>query len=254
MLTATILALLCTAPVKIAATGFTESGGGDPARANVWLERFAEVMRRDGKVQVSTSNDIAQLMGIERQKELFGCAADGSSCIAELANALGAEGVLVGTFTRSKDAYLVVLRVLRQPSGAVWWSASSRVTGETALLDWLDEQATACANALAPSAPATRAPLVLGGVGLGVALAGAGLLAVAHTVALGDVRTAANEPALRSALTAGRSESTAGVVLVSVGAAAVAAAIVWKLVGQPAAAVAISATPSGTFVSVGGSW
>jgi hypothetical protein len=254
MLSSALLLLLCATPVKIAASGFVVSGGDDPARANVWLERFAEVVRRDGRVDVSTADDIAQLLGLERQRALLGCGADGTSCVAELANALGANGVLVGTFTKSEDSYLVVLRVLRQPSGTVWWSASARLKGEPALLDWLDEQAAACASALAPSATRGRAPLVVGGIGAGAVVIGATLLTLANTAGVQAVRTAPDEPALSSALSAGRGESTAGVVLVGVGAAALTASVLWWFIGAQKAPVALAYTPEGPVLTLGGRW
>jgi hypothetical protein len=253
MLTTALLLMLSAAPVKIAASGFVVTGE-NPARANVWLERFAEVMRRNKGIEVTTSDDIAQLLGIERQRQLLGCASDGSSCIAELADALGAGGVLVGTFTKSDDSYLVVLRVVRQPSGAIWWSASSRVKGETALLDWLDEQASACANALIPSTPGSTGPYVVGGVGAVVLVTGASLLVVANTVGLRAAQEAGTEQSLSSALSTGRAESTSGVVLLAVGAAAITGAILWKVLDRPAAPVALAPIPGGGLVTFGGQW
>jgi hypothetical protein len=255
MLTPLVIALLAASPVKIAATGFQVTGGIESQRADVWLERFAEVMRRDGRISISTSNDIAQLLGVERQKQLLGCSIDGSSCIAELADALGAAGVLVGTFTKSGDSYLVVVRVLRQPGGDIWWSASGRVTGESALLDWLDEQAAACADALAPKPKRSVVPIVLGGVGLVTAVAGGALLAVSHTVGLQAVRDAPTEPELGSALNTGRAESSAGVVLIGVGAAAFVGALVWRFAERdPAVPIVAMPIEGGAMVSVGGTW
>jgi hypothetical protein len=254
MLGPVLLLMLTAAPVKIAVSGFTVSGGIDPASADAWAERFAEVMRRSGRVEVTTRDDIGQLLGLERQRQLLGCNSEGSSCIAELANALGADGVLVGTFTRTGDAYLVVVRVLRQPSGAVGWSASSRVTGEAALLDWLDEQAAACAETLAPTTRAPRGPFIVGGIGAGVAIAGAALLVVANTEGVRAVRQASDEPALSSALSAGRAEATAGAVLIGVGAAAAATAVLWGLLGRESAPVAIAPVSGGAIVGIRGEW
>ena len=140
MLAATALLLLCASPVKIAASGFTVNSE-DTARAGVWVERFAEVMRRDKRIEVTTASDIAQLLGVERQKQLMGCDSNTESCMAELASALGADGTLVGSITHTGDSYLAVVKVIRQKNGSVWWSVSGRMTGEPALHDWLDQQA-----------------------------------------------------------------------------------------------------------------
>lgn len=254
MLTSVALVLLAAAPVKIAATSFTVAGE-DGKRAGVWLERFAEVMRRDKRVEVITADDLAQLVGMERQKALLGCEASAASCVTELANALGTDGVLVGSITRSEDSYLAVVKILRQRNATVWWSASGRMKGEGALLDWLDEQAAAAVEAMAPRAPVRVGPLILGGgalVGLGV---GAALLALSNTSALEAVRSAPDEPALRSALDAGRTQGTTGVVLVSLGGAALVTSIIWlALPGDAKPSVAFVPTERGAFAVVGGRW
>lgn len=255
MLTSAVLLVLCAAPLKIAASGFTVSGD-EADRANVWLERFAEVMRRDKRVEVTTSADFAQILGIERQKQLLGCTEESASCMAELANALGSDGVLVGTITRSGDSYLAVVRVIRQNTGSVWWSASGRMTGETALLDWLDEQAAGAVNALLPR-PASRsvAPWVVGGVGVIGLAVGAAFVIRSNTTGLEAVRAAATEPALAGALSSGRTENTAGIVVLCVGAAALTTSIVWLVVrGEPAATVALTPVPGGMVAGVGGRW
>lgn len=252
MLTSVALMLLLAAPLKVAATGFTVTGE-ESGRANVWLERFAEVMRRDKRVQVTTAADLAQLIGMERQKALLGCESDASSCLTELGNALGADGVLVGSITRTGDSYLAVVKVIRQKNAAVWWSASGRVKGEAALLDWLDEQASAAVLALLPAAEVRVAPLVLGAVGLVVGGTGATLLTLSNTAALQQVRDARDEPALERALTSGRTQNVSGVVLLGVGGAALLASAIWLLVpGEPAAQVALVPIQGGAFAAVGG--
>ena len=253
MLSSLALTLLLAAPVKIAATGFTVTGD-EQSRASVWLERFAEVMRRDQRVEVTTAADLTQLIGMERQKQLLGCNELATTCLTELANALGAEGILVGTITRSGDSYLAVVKVLHQKNGAVWWSASGRVTGENALLDWLDEQARNSVNVLVPPAPIRAAPLVLGGAGIVAAGVGATLVALSNTVALEAVRNA-NAAQLTSAIDSGRAQNVAGVVLLGVGGAALITSAIWLLLpGDPPAKVALMPTPGGAFAAVGGEW
>ena len=59
----------------------------------------SEVQRR-GFFQVISQQDIATMLGLERQKQLMGCADDSTSCLAELSGALGARFVMSGTLTR----------------------------------------------------------------------------------------------------------------------------------------------------------
>jgi hypothetical protein len=252
MFAATALFVLCAAPVKLAASGFTLNGE-DSARAKVWVERFAEVMGRDARLRVTTQSDLAQVLGLERQKQLLGC--DTESCMAELANALGTDGVLVGSITHTGDSFLAVVKIIRQTNGSVWWSASGRMTGEPALLDWLDEQASAAVRAIFPPAPLPVGPLVVGGAGIVAVGVGATMLVLSNTVALQAVRGAPGEPELATALTTGRTEGAAGVALLGVGGAAIATAVIWALVrSEPAPAVALSPVPGGVVATVGGTW
>jgi hypothetical protein len=255
MLTSVAVLMLCAGPLKIAASNFAVTDE-DTARASVWVERFAEVMRRDKRVEVTTTADLAQLIGLERQKQLLGCDSEATSCLAELANALGTDGVLVGSITRTGDSFLAVVKVIRQKTGGVWWSASGRMTGEAALLDWLDAQAAVAVNAMLPPPPLPVGPLVVGGVGLVGLGVGATLVVLSNTVSLQAVRVAADEPALAKALDAGRTQGTVGVVLLGVGGAALATSIVWLIArGEPAASVALSPVPGGGLVAtVGGRW
>jgi hypothetical protein len=255
MLTSVALVVLLATPVKVAATGFTVAGE-DAKRAGVWLERFAEVMRREKRVEVVTADDLAQLVGIERQKALLGCEEAASTCITELANALGTDGVLVGSITRSDDSYLAVVKVLRQRDARVWWSASGRMKGEGALLDWLDEQASVAVDAIAPRAPLRAGPFILGGAGLVSLGIGAAFLAIANTSTLKEVQMAGNEPDLKAALDAGRTQSAVGVVLVSVGGAALVSSIIWLALppGDAKPTVALVPTRDGAFAVLGGRW
>lgn len=252
-----VLALVVSAaPVKVTAQGFA-TGAADAERASVWSERFVEVLRRGGRLDVTSAADIQHLLGVERQRALLGCDGAATSCLAEIANAFGAEALLVGSITRSgADDFVVALKVLRTATGKVWWSASERVSGERALLDWLDAQAVAAADALVPPPPSRPGPWILGGAGVAALGVGVTMLTLSNTVSLTEVREADTAPELSTALDAGRTQGAVGVVCLSVGAAALAGAVVWGLVGAPAAAPQVSLVPmqGGAFVSVGGAF
>lgn len=190
---------------------------------SVWVERFAEVMRRDKRLEVTTSADLAQLLGVERQKQLLGCGSDTENCMAELAS--------------------------------VWWSASGRMTGEPALLDWLDEQAQAVTRTIFPPAPLAVGPLVVGGAGVIALGVGVTMLVLSNTVSLQAARSAADVPTLSLAIENGRTQGTVGVVALSVGGAALATAIIWAAVRtEPATAVSLVPVPGGMAATVGGRW
>ena len=76
---------------------------------------------------MTTAGDLKQLIGLERQKQLLGCAERG--CVAELAAALGVDGVLTGNVTRS-ESWLVTVKVLHAADGSAWSVRSSRESSE----------------------------------------------------------------------------------------------------------------------------
>lgn len=249
------LMALSAAPVRLTTAGFTATGT-DPVVAKAWTERFATIARRGGRLEVTTAGDVEQLLGIERQKQLLGCSNMSSECLVELANALGADGVLVGVVVKSESGYLATLRVLHGTTGKVWWSASERQASESALLDWFDAQAQAMVDAIAPRPAVNPGPLIVGVTGGAALAAGATLIIVSNTAGLEAVRMAPNEVELGRAVSSGRTMNSVGFVVGAVGLATLAAGIVWAAAGTKAEAPQLAVVPTrdGAVVTFGGAW
>jgi hypothetical protein len=132
------VALAASSPLQLAQP---ELRGANVSRESLSFfgEHLAGRMRAAG-FTVVTQREIATLLGVARQKALLGCD-EGSTCIAELANALGADGVLVGDVGHFGDAYQVQLKVLAGGSAAVLAESSERVATEGQVLDALDRAA-----------------------------------------------------------------------------------------------------------------
>jgi hypothetical protein len=84
-------------PLKLVISGVTGPEGTNPAE----LAGLADVLQSEvvaiGFYQVLTQRDIAAQLGIERQKQLMGCADDESAgCLAEIAGAMNSARVLRG--------------------------------------------------------------------------------------------------------------------------------------------------------------
>src|SRR6185295_10483314 len=60
--------------------------------AAFYSDHFAQALRQAG-MKVITASEISAMLSSQRQQQLLGCADDGSACMAELANALGATRV-----------------------------------------------------------------------------------------------------------------------------------------------------------------
>ena len=74
-------------PIKLAAPVFNTLNLPEQA-GSYYADHFGQLLGQYG-FQVVTSTEINALVGVERQKQLLGCSNHASSCMAELANALG---------------------------------------------------------------------------------------------------------------------------------------------------------------------
>ena len=61
--------------------------------------------------RVLTPAEITAVLGLERQRKLIGCEED-TSCVAELANALGVQAVLLGSVGSFGDLFQVNLKII----------------------------------------------------------------------------------------------------------------------------------------------
>jgi hypothetical protein len=83
------LSVLSAEPPKVACTAFTCSDDVGSGLCQAYELRFTSRLGRGQRVRVTTQRDVAQIIGLERQKQLLGCSDQDSSCNAELAGALG---------------------------------------------------------------------------------------------------------------------------------------------------------------------
>ncbi len=112
-----------------------------PAALAFFGEHLADRLRSAG-FTVITQREIGTLLGVERQRALLGCEQN-SSCVAELASALGADGVVAGDVGHFGDVYQVNLKVLSGANAAVLGSFSERVGSKQQVLDALERGARA---------------------------------------------------------------------------------------------------------------
>ncbi|HEY8208330.1 MAG TPA: hypothetical protein VIG99_12660 [Myxococcaceae bacterium] len=86
-------------------------GGVEPHVAAALTESVTQEVASRGFFQVISSREIRTLLGFERQKQMVGCSGE-QSCLAELADAMGARFVLSGTISRLGDALQLSIQVL----------------------------------------------------------------------------------------------------------------------------------------------
>ncbi len=268
MVTLILWGVLAAAP-NLAAPGL-QCSGIDPALCDAYLEHFVSNLTNRG-LTVTTKNDMAQIMGAERQRQLMGCTTESSACLAELTAALGVANLLTGTVAKTESGYVSTLKVLAAADGSTKWSATKRVDTEKELFVFLEEQAGSLVAVVAPGvATAAPSPIVkwipamVGGVAAAV---GTGLL-VASMAEANDLRDIADDPSraqmelkklggdltldeyIQTVAQSGRTLQVTGWVVVGAGAAAIASSFIWWLIA-PSSPVSAFFAPSPNGASVG---
>ncbi len=140
--------------LKVALVPLAPLGGVDAQTAKVFDEALAGELRRHAGLSVITQADVAALLGVERQRQMLGCAEAG--CIAEIGGALGADRVVHGSVGRVGSSLVVNLASLDARRAAQAASVSERLqgAGDEAFLDALPRMIDALLAE--PAAPARR--------------------------------------------------------------------------------------------------
>ncbi len=258
------VSLLAAAPVQVAVPDFHITGG-KPGQAAVLMDPFVAELSRRG-FQVTTQRDIAAMLGIERQKQLLGCADASSSCLTELAGALGSDALVSATLTQTGDAWFGTVTAL-DSRGRSLSTLALRAASSAELLESLRRAAGELAADLARAFPGrvaeaggrrhlTAPAIGVGAVALVLLGVGGGLFGEAHAI---DSRLRSNAGSLRdaaeleSAISRGRTFQTIGLVGLGVGGAALVTAVVLAIIGapeEPKASVQLAVTPGGVHAGV----
>jgi hypothetical protein len=198
MLLLSLLLLSATPAPRLAMPGLTPVNIS-PAEAGLHSEVLAQELMRRG-LEITTSRDIQTLLGVERQRQLMGC--DAQSCIAELADALGAAALVQGDVGRVDARWSVTIRIISSRDGATLAAFSGQTLENVAAL--LDHAAGVLAQTLSdklhlglvPVAEASAAKPVSRWWALvpGVVAVGGGVMGAAFTS-----QAAASRDALRAA-------------------------------------------------------
>lgn len=137
------------APIRLAAPGL-QLVKVDPTLGEFFGEHFAQKLVEQGGIRVTTRKEVAALIGLERQKQLMGCksAEDESSCLAELAGALGVDGLVTGTLARVGSDLVANIKIVASSNGRTLTAISVRGTSDEQLLGALSAAAPGVADDL----------------------------------------------------------------------------------------------------------
>jgi hypothetical protein len=217
-------------------------------------------------VPVVTQSEIVALLGLERQKQLLGCSDAATSCVAELANALGADGIVTGSIGKFGGQIQINVKIIRLRDARTVALFSSHVATTELVLPELtrgaEQMAPIIREAFGMKAVEASSsgefniwpailPAAVGVVGVGV---GTGLF----------IAAASNDNRLRTAgvtsyvLTYDQATAMAaqektmqlaGIITMSVGAAALVTGVVLAIVtNQDAPSVAVTPTLGGAAI------
>lgn len=273
MVTSSLLCLLAAAaPIKLAAVRFHVVDVSE-SRAEFFTEHFADRLDDEG-VDVITPREVQTMLGLERQKELLGCA-DGTSCLAEIGSALGADGIAIGDIAKVGDGFQLNVKIISAIDGRRFSARSTSVANEAALLEALTvaakEMAVELSRELGKPLGPKRAVSTLAvrtepstvkkfwwAPVLGGAIVGAGgavsLVLAESTRAQLDSRTLSTQEA-NMLLSSGQTQRTIGWVGVGVGAAAIGTGVLMLLLGKDVPAVPVASVSSnGAVVGLSGSF
>jgi hypothetical protein len=142
-------------PVKVAAPGLSGVGVSPELLAFV-NDHLGQQLTFEG-LEVFPPANISAVLGLERQKQLLGCG--DASCMAELANALGVDALLIGSLARLDDIYQLDTRLVGATDGKAVALFSKRVSTDAALLDAMREAAAVMAPQLAARLSRTLTPI-----------------------------------------------------------------------------------------------
>lgn len=258
MLVHALALTLSAAPgLKLAAPGF-ECVHLEPEVCALYTDTFAQLLAERGTVRVTTQREIATLLGLERQKQLLGCTDASVNCVAELAGALGVDGVVSGSVGKLGSAYTVNVKIVSARDGSALGARSGRVKDDDELHAWFVETAHQLSDALvAPPPSGLRGKAWLPWLAGGLA-AGAGVTLI--VLGNGDAQTISDPERAPSTLRGvqqlradGEGKQAAGVALVAVGAAAALVGTAFFVFGAPGETrVSLQVSPQAAGLSLSG--
>jgi hypothetical protein len=161
---------------KLVVLSLDAAANVDSATRAVFDDGIAGAVAKTGAFDTISSREVQVLLGLERQKQLLGCADDSTSCLAELSGALGARFVLSGALAPLGGTWQLTLQLQDTTKNMTVGRASrlaKNLDGLRAVVPWAVAEATGTPP---PPAPSKIGPLAM--------VAGGGLLAAAGGIAL----------------------------------------------------------------------
>lgn len=239
-----LMVVLGATDVSVGLVGFQGTQDIGAEKREFFLEYLSQKLAEGGGLKVLTPSQISALIGVERQRQLLGCSEGATSCLAEVAGAVGTESLVIGSVAKVGAEFALTVKAIDARTGEVIESASARESKEEALLDFLGSAANSLRAALLlrlrgiePSRGARwlkPGPLAIGVLGVAALVTSGVMFGVAkgmqNRLLSGDPTVGGRADAAALASSGGTVQTVSGVLL-GVGVAMVATGILWLFVG-----------------------
>jgi len=136
---------------SVAMLGVNGGAGFDSKVLGTVEELLLSALEATGRFEVTSRSDISQLIGFERQKQLLGCT--DTTCVAELAGALGVAFVASADLGRLGDVSVLSLKLIDVRRAKVVARVTKDVPTDAALVQAAREAARELAAAVPEPAP-----------------------------------------------------------------------------------------------------
>lgn len=261
-----VAALLAAEPLHLAVPE-VQAPEVSPSKRQFFGEHLASALTQQG-AKVSTPETLAQIIGQQRQRELLGCDTKGTSCLAELAAALGGDGLALTRLAMVDGRFRLDLKLVSGADGSVLVSHQADVATETELLEALSEGAAVIVergNVVFHKGEPRPTRNLKPWAWVPAAVGGAALIAGGVTFGLsrGELGAIPSQPGstpielteAQAHAASGKALQGAGVGLLVTGAVLIAAAGAWFFLAPDGApAVTVVPGPGGAALVLGGSF
>lgn len=113
-------------PLRVAVYALESSGLDDARILRVTEASLLEEIRKLQRCSVISLDEVKALLEVEAQKQLSGCSE--SSCLAEIAEALGADALITGGVTQVDDTVTIALKRIDPAQAAVVQTFTRQLT------------------------------------------------------------------------------------------------------------------------------
>ena len=149
---ALLLAVLAQTPPKSLAMPAWSVVEVSPELASFYSDHLAKELRANG-FTVVTAAEIGALLSAERKKQQLGCSDDTSSCLAELANALGTDATMMVRLVKLDGGLRAHLKMLSSKDSAVLSETQIEAQTQGQLITELSGAARRLAGLVRPPSP-----------------------------------------------------------------------------------------------------